>query len=535
MPNNENQNNGGQQDVQELKVRAKKISKITEFNNDILFSESEDKLYLLITYAPENKVPQNFKISIDKLADEIRSRVEVLPEEDVVNLLKNIFATDEELFNELKGKSAYQIALEEGLTTAETEAEWIESLNGLEELKELVNNDPELKASLKGDKGDPGENGKSAYELAIENGQTQQETSEGWINEMKEDLFTESYAKINDVGKYLYTLVMSYHLTYDIHYDLENVIADSINPTTMGAKDSVSLKFRPVTGYILPSSCNVTGAQYTYTKSTGTIKIYNPEHISLQELPNIDETFNEPTLKGTPITVTLKATTKIECRFTNGTIDSENYVNATLEANIDNKLYVGDRFIVYLSLRTPTNMYRFPSTLNATGCTIDNYDSTTGVVTLICSGTHTVMSLSGEAVDIAPYYFSYGLETNSSIFTITNNEITNVNWETIQSLEYTVNTIGTTPIDYINGITWDPSLNIKGKNVWMIIPTKYYNDENNYFIDDSKNRYVMIDTFGNTITSVKPVKFVDDSNEIEYCLFNISNNGILGTQKFKKI
>lgn len=67
------------------------------------------------------------------------------------------------------GKSAYQIAVENGFVGSEQQ--WLESLKG-QNGKSLTFNDltTEQKESLRGARGQDGEDGKSAYQIAIANG-----------------------------------------------------------------------------------------------------------------------------------------------------------------------------------------------------------------------------------------------------------------------------------------------------------------------------------------------------------------------------
>ena len=76
--------------------------------------------------------------------------------------------TEQDWLNTLKGKSAFQLAVEEGY--AYTQSDWLQSLKG-----------------EKGDKGDQGETGKSAYQTAVENGLTSAQTQTEWIAELKGD------------------------------------------------------------------------------------------------------------------------------------------------------------------------------------------------------------------------------------------------------------------------------------------------------------------------------------------------------------
>ena len=87
------------------------------------------------------------------------------------------------------GKSAYEIARFAGLTTAATEAEWIESLKGAKgDTGATGATGAQGEKGEKGDKGDTGADGTkglSAYELAVKNGLTTAATEEQWLESLK--------------------------------------------------------------------------------------------------------------------------------------------------------------------------------------------------------------------------------------------------------------------------------------------------------------------------------------------------------------
>lgn len=102
-----------------------------------------------------------------------------------------------------------------------------------------------------------GENGKSAYDYAILGGYTGTETE-----------FYEALAKITDVIEQV--------MTYFISTNLTGVTGVSSNPTTIYDDGTVELTFVANTGYSLPDTVEVTGAAYSWNKSTGTLVLSNP-------------------------------------------------------------------------------------------------------------------------------------------------------------------------------------------------------------------------------------------------------------------
>lgn len=74
------------------------------------------------------------------------------------------------------GKSAYEIAVEHGFEG--TEEEWLESLKG-----EPGQDGADGEQGPQGPKGDPGEDGKSAYEIAVDHGF--EGTEAEWLESLK--------------------------------------------------------------------------------------------------------------------------------------------------------------------------------------------------------------------------------------------------------------------------------------------------------------------------------------------------------------
>ena len=109
----------------------------------------------------------------------------------------------------------------------------------------------------------------------------------------------------------------------------------------------------PATGYALPDSVSVSGASYTWNKTTGQLALSNGTN------PNRIVTF---TVACVPV-----ATYEIDVQITNGTSG-------------------GDTEIVYLNSATvriyPTSGYAYPASVSVTNATVQSYNSTTGVLVL---------------------------------------------------------------------------------------------------------------------------------------------------------
>lgn len=63
---------------------------------------------------------------------------------------------------------------------------------------------------------------------------------------------------------------------YNITTNLTGVTANASNPTTVSTLASSTLTFTANTGYNLPDNVTVTGAEFTWTKSSGTLVLSNP-------------------------------------------------------------------------------------------------------------------------------------------------------------------------------------------------------------------------------------------------------------------
>ena len=66
------------------------------------------------------------------------------------------------------------------------------------------------------------------------------------------------------------------YASYSITTNLTGVTANASNPTTVSTLASSTLTFTANTGYNLPDNVTVTGAEFTWTKSSGTLVLSNP-------------------------------------------------------------------------------------------------------------------------------------------------------------------------------------------------------------------------------------------------------------------
>ena len=137
---------------------------------------------------------------------------------------------------------------------------------------------------------------------------------------------------------------------YNITTNLTNITANTSNPTTVSTVASSTLIFAANTGYNLPDNVTVTGAEFTWTKSSGTLVLSNPTgNVSV-------------TIAGVAISRTITAT------LTNVTAASG---NATTIATGETKT------LTY----TAADGYVLPDTVTVTGAT-GVWDKDSGTLTL---------------------------------------------------------------------------------------------------------------------------------------------------------
>ena len=128
------------------------------------------------------------------------------------------------------------------------------------------------------------------------------------------------------------------YASYNITTNLTGVTANASNPTTVSTLASSTLTFTANTGYNLPDNVTVTGAEFTWTKSSGTLVLSNPTGaVSI-------------TVAGVAISRTITAT------LTNVTAASE---NATTIATGETKV------LTY----TAASGYTLPDSVTVTGAT----------------------------------------------------------------------------------------------------------------------------------------------------------------------
>ena len=161
------------------------------------------------------------------------------------------------------------------------------------------------------------------------------------------------------------------YASYNITTNLTNVTANASNPTTVSTIASSTLTFTANTGYNLPDNVTVTGAEYTWTKSSGTLVLSNPTgNVSI-------------TVAGVAISRTITPT------LTNVTAASG---NATTIATGETKV------LTY----TANTGYNLPDNVTVTGAT-GTWSKANGTLTLSNPTANVTFTIAGVEVTTSGY------------------------------------------------------------------------------------------------------------------------------------
>lgn len=171
------------------------------------------------------------------------------------------------------------------------------------------------------------------------------------------------------------------YAVYNITTNLTGVTANASNPTTVSTLASSTLTFTASTGYNLPDNVTVTGAEFTWTKSSGTLVLSNPTGaVSV-------------TIAGVAISRTITAT------LTNVTAASG---NATTIATDETKT------LTY----TAADGYVLPDTVTVTGATgVWNKDE--GTLILSNPTANVTFTIAGVEAAASGYNVTFAGVTNS--------------------------------------------------------------------------------------------------------------------------
>lgn len=305
-------------------------------------------------------------------------------------------------------------------------------------------------------------------------------------------------AEIQRQIDYLQSLINQYHKEYNIEYNLSYISANITNDTDMLYNETVTLYFEPQLGYVMPDYVTVNGAEFEYNKTLKTVKVFNPNSSNNKIIISMVGNIGYYT---------------ISYSLTNIAVS---YISA--EHNV---YQYNEEVEIQL---TPNGEYALPNSLNVLNGEIINYDKITGILKFKVSGTGNII-ISGAAVLNSTYYFGFaadgvdgesilGYDTNgmpNGQITVNNNFYTNTGC----------------PIDYTVSykFTEDPTEVYGDDNVWLIVPTKYFNTSRQVFLDDNNNEYRL--TGGNSGFNITIETVINGSiNGEPYSICLIANEGI---------
>lgn len=237
--------------------------------------------------------------------------------------------------------------------------------------------------------GEKGEDGKSAYDYAKMGGYTGTEIE-----------FYESLAKITDVIEQV--------MTYFISTNVIGATGSSSNPISIFDDGTVELTFKADAGYSLPDTVVVTGAAYSWNKTTGKLTLSNPTE---------------------DVTVTVVAE-KIVYSITTNLID------VTGMSDNSNTITVGESVSLYF---TANDGYELPDEITVTGAAYA-WNVNLGLLSLSNPTGNVTVEIDGISID--NYIMFLGDEGD---FAVT---ATNVEWD--GTVEYST--------DKSTWIIWDGSI-----------------------------------------------------------------------------
>ena len=312
--------------------------------------------------------------------------------------------------------------------------------------------------------------------------------------------------EIQNQINYLQSLINKYHKDYTIEYNLSHISADSTNDTIISYNGSTILKFIPYNGYRMPDFIEVSGASYSYDPSNKLIRLYNP--------------------LSTDNKITITIIGEIAYYTINISIN-----NVTIESVSPNKptYQIGDTVEMHI---LADNGYLLPNNIELENASLINYNSNTGILTFRVNGTGNV-NISGQSQSSKLYYFGFAADgvDGDSILGYSNGI---PNGQITVSNKFYSNS--SCPINYSLSyqFTDDPTEIYGDDNVWLIVPTKYFNKNSKLFIDDDGNSYKL--TGGNSGFAIALDEIIDgyiDNEEYAICL--IANEGISDYINFYKV
>ena len=305
---------------------------------------------------------------------------------------------------------------------------------------------------------------------------------------------------------YMQSLINQYHNDYLIQYNLTHINTNESNATKLSYNESVTLYFNTDAGYVMPNYVEVTGANFDYDKENKSIRIYNP------------------TASNHKIIIVMNGETGHYSIIYNLRNITYSYIS-TEQSNYQKD----DSIRIQL---TPETGYKLPNTVSLENATLINYDKNIGTLSFKVSGTGNIkINAMGELNSI--YYFVFAADgyDGESILGYDENSMPN-GVITVNNKFYSNSAC---PIDYSESYKFmdDPTESYGEENVWMILPSRYFNKSNKSFLDDNGNAYKL--TGGNSGLGINIDIVIDGHiDNVDYVICLIANEGILDYINFTR-
>ena len=305
----------------------------------------------------------------------------------------------------------------------------------------------------------------------------------------------------------LQSLIDVYHNDYPIEYALTNISPDPNNPNYIRKNETITLNFIPSTGWKMPSTAIVIGAsEFTYNSSSGSIYING-----------VNENVNK-------ITVQLSAErNKVRLIF------SLNHITYEYLSTVPTDGYFTNYYNNIEIKLTAENLYSLPNTVSVSNASINSYDPNTGILNISCTGIRDmIVSASAEYINNTTYYYcicAKGVDDNGILEYNSNEDPIRITAITSKFV-YGGNSC---PINYNERIiSYDNTLydEYGDEEVYLILPSKYFDETVYKFKDDSGNLY-NLQTGDMPITINSSHVFHSEIGGVPYSIIQISPSGLM--------
>ena len=204
-----------------------------------------------------------------------------------------------------------------------------------------------------------------------------------------------------------------------------------------------------------------------------------------------------------------------------------NLTNITQDVNNDSIILSGGSTTLTF---IPNDGYELPNEITVIGSSY-TYNKSAGTLNLYNPTQNIIITMKGIEAAAVTYYFGFAVDgVEGQYDKLTYNEDGEPNGIK-DNIEFESSALNKCPLDYRT--TYDFSNNWQGNDdSWIIIPSKYVNSQYNTLLDDNNNEYeVYTGNFSTTIDRIYEVTYQD----IPYSILIISPDGLIDKVSFKKI